>query len=163
MLWNNPSDSICSVLNILLPLSSSSEGDLGFVCLGTAQKPWRDALLCLPPPPRAQLLCKEWLMPHSISLIWLCILYTATEIYIWVWTGRTCTEEMRRTAKVRGALGLAISHQLLAGGSEVILPEGLHTPVQESTFNLNQLFQSIHCLLQHLLPSEISQQRQGEC
>lgn len=163
MLWNNPADSICSVLNILLPLSSSSEGYLGFGRLGTAQKPWCDALLCLPPPPQAQLLSKEWLMPHSISLIWLCILYTAMEIYIWIWTERTCTEEVRRTAKARGTLGLTTSHQLLAGGSEVILPEGHRSPVQDSTFNLNQLFQSIHCLLQHLLHSELSQHHQGEC
>lgn len=153
---------MCSVLNILLSLGSSSKGHLGFGCLGTAQKPWPDALLCFSPPPRAQLLCKEWLMPHSISLMWLCILYTAMEIYIWVWTGTTCTEEMRRTAKARGTLGLATSHQLLACGSEVILPAGHHSPVQESTFNLNQLLQSVHHLLQHLLLSKISQRHQEE-
>lgn len=116
-------------------------------------KLWHDALLCSPP--RAQLLCKEWLMPRSISWIRLCILYTAAEACIWVWTGRTCTELMR-AAKTRGTLGLATSHQVLAGGTEVILPEGHRSPVQESNFNLNQLFQSIHCLLQHLLPSGIS-------
>lgn len=155
---------MCSVLNILLSLgSSSNEGDVGFACLDTAQKPWPDALLCFPPPPWAQLLCKEWLMPHSISLMWLCILYFGMKIYIWVWTGTTCTEEMRRTAKARGTFGLTTSHQLLACGSEVIRPAGHHSPVQESTFNLNQLLHRVHCLLQHLLLSKISQRHQEEC
>lgn len=108
MLWNNPADSVCSVLNILLP-QSISKGDLGF---GTAQKWWRGGLLCLRPPPRAWLLLEKWLMLYSITLMWLYILYAVMEICVWVWTGRTCTEEMRRTAKGREALGLATSHPI---------------------------------------------------
>lgn len=65
-------------------------------------------------------------------------------------------------SQARGTLGLATSHQLLACGSEVILPAGHHSPVQESTFNLNQLLQSVHHLLQHLLLSKISQRHQEE-
>lgn len=108
MLWNNPADSICSILNILLPLSIS-KGDLGF---GTTEKQWCGALLCLHPPAWACLLLAKWLMPYSITLMWLCILYSLMEIYVWVWTGRTCTEEMRRTAKARGALGLSTRHPI---------------------------------------------------